>query len=58
MAHDEAPTPKQNVVLIQFIEYGTTPPTIPSSFSGTLYLSGGALCYRSAAGTHTQVGAP
>jgi hypothetical protein len=59
MAHDEQPTPKQNVELLQFKEHGSgdTGPAL-ADLSGVLYLSGSVLHYRGSAGTITQLAQP
>jgi len=53
MAHDEAPTPKQNVVTLQFINFSQTAPPVLVGVSGSLFISGGELNYLGSNGTQT-----
>lgn len=56
MPNREKPVDDFNVKYIHFLN-GTSGSITDVQLSGSLYISGGALCYKSAAGTVTVVGA-
>lgn len=57
MAHDEAPTPKQNVEILQIFDTAKLTATPPTS-GGVIFMSGGAVIAVGSAGTPTVIGVP
>ena len=55
MAHDEQPTPKQNVITLQLKDFDLVNTPTLSDMSGAVFLSGGALYFKGSGGTVTEV---